>query len=264
MKETSSVVFAGDRQIAVDVLDFIHTQKMAVSGLYVTKGNKASHSEILIEKCSYLRENQIFRGNEFKTEKGLAFLNTVKPDYILGIHFPYIIPGEVLRIPRRGVVNLHPAYLPFNRGWHTPSWAILDKTPIGATLHFMDEGIDTGDIIFQRQVEIEETDTADSLYQKVLQTELQIIKEVWPSLMDASYKRTAQIKNAGTKHSATDLFSDEIRFLDTQQKTDIGSLLDRLRALTTNDRSEAAYFIKDGRKYAVTIDISELKEMQHK
>ena len=78
-------------------------------------------------------------------------LEQLSLDYIICVHFPYIVPREILSIPKYGVTNLHPAYLPYNLGWHTPSWAILENTPIGATLHYMDECVDTGDIIHQKK-----------------------------------------------------------------------------------------------------------------
>jgi methionyl-tRNA formyltransferase len=76
------------------------------------------------------------------------------------------------------VLNLHPV-LPYNKGWNTPSWAILDNTTYGATLHFMTEALDEGDIIHQKKLEIVFADTANTLYQKALELE----KEVSMKLM---------------------------------------------------------------------------------
>ena len=75
-------------------------------------------------------------GREFRERTGIAFLGELELDLILCVHFPYLLPPEVLSIPSKGCLNLHPAYLPWNRGWHTPSWAILEDTPGGATLHW--------------------------------------------------------------------------------------------------------------------------------
>lgn len=88
-------------------------------------------------------------------------------DYIFGIHFPYIIKNELINLPKVGFLNLHPAYLPFNKGWHTPSWAILDERN-RATLHFMSEELDGGDIIAQEELEVSSTVTANELYRQAL------------------------------------------------------------------------------------------------
>ena len=253
-----SIVFAGDRQIAVDILDFIHEGGTRVSGLYVATGKKASHSDVLIGRCPYLSPKEIFRGKAFREPEGIQFLNRLKPDYVIGIHFPYIVPPAVLMIPEIGVVNLHPAYLPFNRGWHTPSWAILDKTPIGATLHFMDEGIDTGDIIHQREVKVAANDTANTLYQKIMLSEFQVFKEGWPLLLQNSFIRIKQEGGKSTTHSMKDLFNENVQLLHMENETTIETLIDKLRALTTNNMSEAAYFNKNGKRYAVTLNITEV------
>src|SRR5690606_40574828 len=63
----------------------------------------------------------IFEGNDFKNDENFSKLKELNLDYIIGIHFPYIIPTEVLKIPKTGFLNLHPAYLPYNKGWNTPS-----------------------------------------------------------------------------------------------------------------------------------------------
>ncbi|RYG41574.1 MAG: hypothetical protein EOO01_24865, partial [Chitinophagaceae bacterium] len=152
-------VFAGDRQISVNILKWLVEQGYKPAALLVSEGSTASHADSLIQ-VSGLAQEFVFKGKEFTTEKGIEVLSGLKPDYIFGIHFPYIIRKEVLTIPRYGFLNLHPAYLPFNKGWHTPSWAILEGTPYGATLHYMSEQLDEGDIIHQKQMDVSPADTA--------------------------------------------------------------------------------------------------------
>ena len=93
------------------------------------------------------------------------------------MHFPYLLRRPVLDTARAGVLNLHPSYLPYNRGWHTPTWAILDGTPAGASLHYIDESLDTGDLVCQKQAEIDPSDTAHTLYAKLKVLEVQVFTE---------------------------------------------------------------------------------------
>ena len=151
------------------------------------------------------------------------------------------------------MLNLHPAYLPFNRGWHTPSWAILTNTPIGGTLHFMDEDIDTGDIIHQKQVEVLPTDTADILYQRIMETEYEVFKEALPALINNSYHRKSQKNIKGSTHKREDLLSENLRKLNLDEDMKIGELLKLLRALTTNRIDESAYFEINGSKYYIQV-----------
>jgi len=190
--------FAGDRKISCNILKFLIDQGHYPSALFVSRGKNASHSEELIQLTD-LPEYLIFRGNDFKTAESISILNSLELDYVFGIHFPYIIPTTVLNVPSIGFLNLHPAFLPFNKGWNTPSWAIHDKTPFGATLHFMSEQLDEGDIIAQEKLEILIQDTANSLYQRALKLEEKVFKDTFPSLRDRKFNRTIQ-KEKGTSY----------------------------------------------------------------
>src|SRR3954469_2092541 len=161
--------FAGNREISVKVLDFLVKHNHQPLALLLCDEPIASHNNELI-KVSGLNENIII-GSAFKEEDTIQKLKALDLDYIIGIHFPYLIPSHILSIPKIGFLNLHPAYLPYNKGWHTPSWAILEGTPYGATLHFMAEQLDAGDIIHQKKCEVYPYDTANSLYPRVLDLE---------------------------------------------------------------------------------------------
>lgn len=116
--------FAGDRNISCNILNFLISKNFHPSALFVTEGPNSSHSEQLVD-ISGLDESLIFKGNNFKKQEAINLLKDLNLDYIFSIHFPYIIPKNVLEIPKIGFLNLHPAYLPYNKGWHTPTWAIL-------------------------------------------------------------------------------------------------------------------------------------------
>jgi methionyl-tRNA formyltransferase len=245
--------FAGDREVAVRCLSFLIESGARPEALLVSSPDRATHAEELLA-ISGLGLDRVLVGRRFRETEGVDLLRSLDLDYVVGVHFPYILPETVLALPRLGVVNLHPAYLPYNRGWHTASWAILDKTPIGATLHFMDSGLDTGDIITQREIEIRPYDTGQTLYQRVLDLEVELFEEAWPLLASGNPPRTPQAPDEGTRHDRADLGADTVRRIDLN-----GPALDALRtlrALTTNDLSEAAYFEVEGRRYLVQITIS--------
>ncbi|MGA7228829.1 MAG: formyltransferase family protein [Acidimicrobiia bacterium] len=249
------LAFAGDRQVAVDCLRFLLDNDVEPLALLVPSAKRASHATAL-QDMSGLAAEFVLRGTEFREPAGIELLQSLDLDYIIGVHFPYVVPGAVLEVPRIGVTNLHPALLPFNRGWHTPSWAILDQTPIGATLHFMDEGLDTGDIVAQVELPIEPDDTADRLYHRLLRLEVKLFAEAWPLLASGDPPRTPQPGDVGTRHDRSELGSDTVQRLDLAETTEVGKLIRRLRALTTNDLAEAAYFEADGRRYMVQIEIT--------
>ncbi len=252
-KKLPRIVYAGDRDISVWVLRFIIKQGVKPVALMIPDENKATHAQELVPLCNYLDNSRILKGDQFRTESGISLLERLNPDYITCVHFPYIVPKEVLEIPKHGVINLHPAYLPYNRGWHTPSWAILEGTPYGATLHFMDEGIDTGDIIHQKQIEILPNDTADTLYKRVMKLEFEVFKDAWSSIVFGTYSRKPQLLKEGSTHNKKDIKS--IQFIDLNKQVKSGELIRLLRALTTDDIKESAYFETNGKLYRMQLRI---------
>jgi methionyl-tRNA formyltransferase len=186
-------------------------------------------------------------------ERNVEILRKSDLDFLICVHYPFIMRSPILSIPRTGVLNIHPAYLPFNRGWNTPTWAILEGTPYGATIHFMNETLDMGDIIGRKELNIEPDDTADSLYKKVFGVELTLFKEIWPKLVSQQYDRIVQQPDTGTMHKKRDLVS--IRCLQMDKPTTAREVITQLRALTTNNHDESAYFEEQGKKYRIVISI---------
>jgi methionyl-tRNA formyltransferase len=242
--------FAGDRKISVAILKFIISQGYKPSALFISESNKSSHCKELIE-LSGLDDELIFRGNSFK--ENYEKIRKLNLDYIFGIHFPYIIPTEFLELPKIGFLNLHPAYLPYNKGWHTPSWAIIDETPYGATLHFMTENLDEGNIIHQKQIAVQPSDTAHTLYKRVMKVEEEVFFEAFDSIKNFSPKSMKQT-HKGTNHSKRDL--KKVQEIDLNKTYSGKELINLLRGLTTNKKEEAAYF-KDGEDtYYIQLNIS--------
>lgn len=106
---------------------------------------------------------------DIKTANNKAFqeeLRKLKPDVIIN-QSQSIIRKDLLEIPTIGVLSRHNALLPKNRGRLTPFWVLLKKEKYtGVSIHFVDEGIDAGDIIIQEKYPIEKRDTFNSLVRK--------------------------------------------------------------------------------------------------
>jgi len=84
----------------------------------------------------------------------------INPDLIIVASFPKLLPQKVLDLPRLGVINVHTGELPKYRGFHPLNWAIIrDEPRIGVTVHYMDAGMDTGDVLAQATVEMTNRDT---------------------------------------------------------------------------------------------------------
>jgi len=245
--------YAGDRNISVKILEFLLKNDNYPSCLLVSDNVNATDSEHLVSRCPFLERDLIIPGSKLPKKDTKSKLSSLNLDYLICIHFPYIIPESILSIPKIGVLNLHPAYLPWNRGWHTPTWAIFDNTPFGATLHFMDTSLDTGDIIHEKKLPISLEDTADSLYQKVLDLEIEVFTEAFPKILQKNFTRIPQKNLKGSVHKKNDI--KNIQKIDLNENAPIKDLIIKLKALTTNTIDEAAFFEENGEIYQVQIKI---------
>ncbi|MEX2585100.1 MAG: formyltransferase family protein [Balneolaceae bacterium] len=254
-------LFAGDRDIGVRVLTHLLEEGYKPSALLLPDPAGASHSARLREIAG-LPESHILLGGDLSRPEAVSQMRALEPDYLIAVHYPHLIPGNVLEIPKEAALNLHPAWLPYNRGWHTPSWAILEGTPAGATLHVMSEKTDGGDIVHRLRVDIDPADTADSLYQKLKNAEFSLFCELLPALVRKEYNRLPQPDNQGTFHKKEDLSGSSVQEIDLDGTYSGRELLDKLRALTTNDVSEAACFQRDGRRFRVQVSITEEENEQ--
>jgi methionyl-tRNA formyltransferase len=176
-------------------------------------------------------------------------------DLFVSIHFPELISDAWLTAFPRGCVNLHPALLPWGRGWHTPTWAILEGTPFGATLHYIAKDVDSGAVIAQQQITVRPDHTAHSLYREALETEFELFQRTWPALRSGHLAGVPQSRGTGSFHRRADL-DTEVRRLDLDAPASGRALLTRLRALTTDRWDEAAWFEEGGRRYAVRVEVA--------
>ena len=151
---------------------------------------------------------------------------------------------------RQGCINLHTAYLPWNRGWHTNVWPILDGSPAGLTIHFIDPGVDTGDLIAQRVIPVGPTDTGGSLHQKITCGMVDFFKETWPLIKEGKNTRKPQDLSRATLHLRADLAALDCIQLDKEYPA--GELLNLLRA-RTYPPYPAAYFVENAQRVYVRV-----------
>lgn len=195
----------------------------------------------------------VFVHSLLTTKEQLSLVTTVEPEYVVSCGYRHIVPESILEVPSEGCLNLHPAYLPYNRGANPNVWSIVDGTPAGVTLHYMDPGIDTGDIIARRSVETEFSDTGKDLYKRLEDAQVALFKEAWPDVVSGDVATTSQSEDSGTYHETSEF--EDLCVLDPDAEVQIKEFLDRLRALTFPPYQNAEIEV-DGDTYYVDIDIS--------
>lgn len=136
--------------------------------------------------------------NNTNEEDSLQFVRSKKPDVIYCLGWSHLISKEIISIPPKGVIGYHPAALPNNRGRHPVVWAlVLGLKETASTFFYINEGADTGDIISQESVEIEYSDDAGSLYNKLLEVGSRQVEVITRQLKNNEVKKTRQDPSSG-------------------------------------------------------------------
>ena len=136
---------------------------------------------------------------EKRITKDSAILKGI--NFIISYGYQYIIKDNVLtKFPRR-VINMHISYLPWNKGKDPNMWSFLEDTPKGVTIHFIDPGIDTGEIIAQEKVDFKPNDTLRTSYTRLSTRIEQLFAHIWPEIKNCSIKSFAQ-QEEGSFHLA--------------------------------------------------------------
>lgn len=125
-------------------------------------------------------------------------------DLVISFGYRHLLRRPALQSAKRTPINLHISYLPYNRGAHPLFWAAMEGTPVGVTIHEIDESVDTGPIITQRLVQMADGETFATGYAKIMDAIQKLFVEAWPGIEAGNYATTPQV-GSGTKHRVRDL-----------------------------------------------------------
>jgi methionyl-tRNA formyltransferase len=171
-------------------------------------------------------------------------------DLVISAHSKKIFPKKLTESIR--CINIHPGFNPYNRGWFPQVFSINNGLPAGATIHIIDELLDHGDIIIRERVEIDDIDTSLSLYNKIIEKEIEIFKKVLPDIITGNIKsESPEIEgNVNYKSDFNNLCE-----LDMNRTGTLKEHIDLLRSLSHGEYDNA-YFINDrGEKIYVKINL---------
>ncbi len=190
-------VFMGTPDFAVPSLKML----MDFPGFYVAgvftqpdrprgRGNKLMPSPV--KKAAEEAGIPVYQPERIRKD-GVDILRTLKPDLCITAAYGQILSKEVLDIPPLGNINVHASLLPKHRGSAPIAHAIMSGDRItGITTMMMDEGIDTGDILFQQETEIGESETCGELTERLSLIGAEVLKKTLESLAAGTLKRTPQ------------------------------------------------------------------------
>jgi len=114
------------------------------------------------------------------------FIQTGEINYLVSYGYRYILSEEVIKLFSDTAINLHISYLPWNRGADPNLWSIVDGTPTGVSIHYIDNGVDTGDLLVQKNVHHNVNDTLRTSYDRLKSEVEDLFIENWEEIKSGS------------------------------------------------------------------------------
>lgn len=146
-------------------------------------------------------------------------------DFLISYGYRHIIKPDVLNDFPCRAINLHISFLPWNRGTDPNLWSFLENTPKGVTIHYLDPGLDTGDILAQREVMHDPGDTLRTSYNRLIESIELLFMKIWPDIRAGNRKSIPQ-PAGGTSHRLRDREPFE-RLLTRGWDTPVADLIGR-------------------------------------
>jgi methionyl-tRNA formyltransferase len=251
------IVFFGNGPVALDALRWLKAQGEEIVGLVTLARDSWRNGEELIAE-SGLPPDRLFEGPALREPATVRAIAGIGAEAGLSVLFSHILRPPLLAVFPKGMLNVHPSYLPYNQGRSAQVWGIVEGTPVGASLHYMNEGVDTGPIVHRVPVAIDPADTGQSLRAKLNEACGRVLREAWPAVAAGTAQAMAQDPGEGTSHRIADL--ESIQRIDLDRTYTGRELIDLLRALTSPPQSDGAYFEVDGRRIRVTVRLDDEKD----
>lgn len=184
-----NVVFMGTPDFAVPTLQALYDQGHNVQAVFTQpdkpKGRGYKLTPPPVKTLALSHDTPVHQPMSLKKngEEYIELLKKLAPDCIVVVAYGKILPKAVLEIPKYGCVNVHGSLLPKYRGAGPIQWAVLnDEKKTGITTMLMGEGIDTGDMLLQKETAIGENETAAELFDRLADMGAQLLTETLEKL----------------------------------------------------------------------------------
>lgn len=244
MKE-KKVIFIGTPVFAVPVLQALIENANVIA--VVSQPNKeVGRKKVVVDTpiATIAKDNNILLMQPVKIKEITNEIKKLNPDMIVTCAYGQIIPEDILNIPEYGCINVHGSLLPKLRGGAPIQRAIINgEEKTGITIMYMDKGMDTGDMISKKEIEIEEEDNEETLSNKMSSLGAKLLIDTLPSIFDGTNKRESQDDTLAT---FAPIIKKEDELLDFNKTS--REVYNQIRGLSP---VPGAYFIMDNKRIKV-------------
>ena len=241
-----------------DILKFVFQQNSDIEFVATCERDDSEYQKKIVDLCES-NNTRTIRKIDANEESFISYLTQEDIDIVVLAWWPAIIKSEAIRSVNVGWVNMHPSLLPYGRGKHGYFWSIVEDTPFGVSIHFIDEGIDTGPILFQKEIPVTFEDTGQSLYKKGVEEVIKLFKENYDRITSLEFTPRKQKDSISTSHFACEIESKTGIDLSGEYRAE--DLMNLIRARTFWG-GPSLRVNKDGHDYYIRLEIEKVKKVR--
>lgn len=217
MNKNIKIVFMGTPEFAVASLKKIYESGFDIVGVVTSQDKPAGRGQkIKLSAIKIFAEEKglrIFQPSNLKDETFIKELQELNSDLFLVVAFR-MLPEAVWKIPKKGTINLHGSLLPKYRGAAPINWAIINgESKTGVTTFFINDKIDTGNILFSEEIEISEDESAGDLHDEMMVIGASLLEKTAIAVINNNFNEKVQtdlIDSSGLK-AAPKIFKEDCR-----------------------------------------------------
>ena len=269
------IVFMGTPDFAKESLEALYNNNYEILAVVTNPDKPKGRGMKMISSPvkEFAEEKKLKILQPLKVKNNEKFINEIKdlkPDLLCVVAYGKILPKELLEIPKYGAINVHGSLLPKYRGAAPIQWAVLNgDKETGITTMFMDEGMDTGDMILKEKVEIGENETTGELWDRLSKTGAKLLVktvEKIDSIKNKEIKNLEEIKDLigvekqGNEYTLAPMLNKDMAKIDW--KKDSKQIKNLVRGL--NPIMGAYCFLKDKKIKIWKVQEISLKDLKIK
>ena len=187
----------GTPEFAVPSLEYLINAGHEICGVFTKpdkpQGRKMVLTPPAVKLCAQNHKIKVFQPEKLKNSQTFDLIKELSPELIVVVAYGKILPKNIIDFPKYGCINVHGSLLPKYRGAAPIQWSIINGEKVtGITTMFMDEGLDTGDILLQSKVFINDDDTSENLYTKLSTVGAELIVKTVNELESGNLTRIKQ------------------------------------------------------------------------
>lgn len=213
----------GTPEFAVPSLESLLKENYEICGVF-TKPDKPQGRKRIITpppvKVFALEHGlKVFQPEKLKIKETADLIESLRPDAIVVVAYGKILPKNIIDMPKYGCINVHGSLLPHYRGAAPIQWSIINGDKVtGISTMFMDEGLDTGDILLQTKVLINDDETSEELKKRMSVLGAELLVKTLKKLKDGTLERIKQNDSHATLSPPLDKITGDIDWNKTAQE----------------------------------------------